>query len=126
MKVNFKVQHNVLSGLKYLQVVSRGPLKQKQQEMIVSIQASLMGLLLIHLRVHTGLAQRRSLSTRRSVGPIDMTCSDPLLIHRTVEPDTAPTGMLGRGHYKAISKFVDDDNETHLQFTWSFDVKKDW
>jgi Rho GDP-dissociation inhibitor len=37
MKVNFKVQHNVLSGLKYLQVVSRGPLKQKQQEMIVSI-----------------------------------------------------------------------------------------
>lgn len=44
----------------------------------------------------------------------------------TVEADTAPSGMLGRGHYKAVSKFVDDDNQTHLQFEWSFDVKKDW
>lgn len=44
----------------------------------------------------------------------------------TVEPETAPSGMLGRGHYKAVSKFVDDDNQTHLQFEWSFDVKKDW
>jgi len=44
----------------------------------------------------------------------------------TVEPETAPSGMLGRGHYEAVSKFVDDDNHTHLQFKWSFDIKKDW
>ena len=37
MKVTFKVQHQVLSGLKYVQVVKRGPLSQKQQEMIVSV-----------------------------------------------------------------------------------------
>ena len=43
-----------------------------------------------------------------------------------VEPDTAPSGMLGRGHYEAVSRFVDDDDHTHLQFKWSFDVKKDW
>ena len=43
-----------------------------------------------------------------------------------VEPETAPSGMLGRGHYTAVSKFVDDDNNTHLQFKWSFDIKKDW
>lgn len=43
-----------------------------------------------------------------------------------VEPETAPSGMLGRGHYTAVSKFVDDDNHTHLQFKWSFDIKKDW
>jgi Rho GDP-dissociation inhibitor len=43
-----------------------------------------------------------------------------------VEPETAPSGMLGRGHYTAVSKFVDDDNQTHLQFKWSFDIKKDW
>jgi hypothetical protein len=43
-----------------------------------------------------------------------------------VEPETAPSGMLGRGHYEAVSKFVDDDNHTHLQFKWSFDIKKDW
>jgi Rho GDP-dissociation inhibitor len=44
----------------------------------------------------------------------------------TVEAETAPSGMLGRGHYEAVSKFVDDDNVTHLQFKWSFDIKKDW
>ena len=49
-----------------------------------------------------------------------------LLTAPAVEPETAPAGMVGRGHYKAISKFVDDDNVTHLQFEWAFDVKKDW
>jgi hypothetical protein len=49
-----------------------------------------------------------------------------LLTAPAVEPETAPSGMVGRGHYKAISKFVDDDNVTHLQFEWAFDVKKDW
>ena len=44
----------------------------------------------------------------------------------TVESETAPSGMIGRGHYEAVSKFVDDDNQTHLQFKWSFDIKKDW
>ena len=43
-----------------------------------------------------------------------------------VEPETAPTGMITRGHYNAVSKFVDDDNQTHLKFEWSFDIKKDW
>ncbi|TID25637.1 E set domain-containing protein [Venturia nashicola] len=36
MKVTFKVQHGILSGLKYIQVVKRGPLRQKDQEMIGS------------------------------------------------------------------------------------------
>ena len=41
MKARFRVQHQILSGLKYLQVVSRGPLKDKSQEMIASFFASL-------------------------------------------------------------------------------------
>jgi Rho GDP-dissociation inhibitor len=36
MKARFKVQHQILSGLKYVQVVSRMGLKSKMQEMIVS------------------------------------------------------------------------------------------
>ena len=35
MKVRFQVQHQVLSGLKYVQVVKRAVAKQKMQEMIV-------------------------------------------------------------------------------------------
>lgn len=34
--------------------------------------------------------------------------------------------MLARGHYNAISTFVDDDTKAHLQFEWSFDIAKDW
>jgi hypothetical protein len=37
MKVRFKVQHQILSGMKYVQVVKRGPISQKTQEMIVRL-----------------------------------------------------------------------------------------
>lgn len=36
MKARFKVQHQILSGMKYVQVVSRMGVKNKMQEMIVS------------------------------------------------------------------------------------------
>lgn len=29
-----------------------------------------------------------------------------------------PSGMIARGHYVVKSKFVDDDNETHLEWEW--------
>lgn len=34
--------------------------------------------------------------------------------------------MVGRGHYEAVSQFIDDDKHQHLVFKWSFDIKKDW
>ena len=37
MKVKFRVQHQILSGLKYVQSVKRGLIRQKMQEMIVSV-----------------------------------------------------------------------------------------
>jgi Rho GDP-dissociation inhibitor len=43
-----------------------------------------------------------------------------------VNEEEAPSGMLARGHYNAVSKFVDDDDHTHLLFEWSFDIAKDW
>jgi hypothetical protein len=56
----------------------------------------------------------------------------PLLVTRLwltlslVAEDEAPSGMMARGHYDAISKFVDDDDHTHLKFEWSFDITKEW
>ena len=35
MKAQFKVQHEILAGLKYLQKTTRGPLSEKLQEMMV-------------------------------------------------------------------------------------------
>lgn len=43
-----------------------------------------------------------------------------------VQEEEAPSGMLLRGHYNAISSFVDDDKKKHLEFEWSFDIAKDW
>ena len=34
--------------------------------------------------------------------------------------------MMARGHYEAVSRFVDDDGHDYLKFEWSFDIAKDW
>lgn len=93
MKAQFKVQHQILSGMKYVQVVKRLSISNKMQEMI------------------------------GSYGP---NTEEKPFHEKKFEPETAPSGMLTRGHYNAISKFVDDDDQTHLKFEWSFDIKKDW
>ncbi|KAK3678014.1 rho GDP dissociation inhibitor [Recurvomyces mirabilis] len=93
MKARFKVQHQILSGMKYVQVVSRMGVKNKMQEMI---------------------------------GSYSPNTTDKPEYEKKFESETAPSGMIGRGHYEAVSKFVDDDTQTHLQFKWSFDIKKDW
>jgi len=38
--------------------------------------------------------------------------------------EQAPSGMLARGSYHAISRFVDDDKDRHLEFEYSFDIVK--
>ncbi|KAG8628149.1 hypothetical protein KVT40_004022 [Elsinoe batatas] len=93
MKARFTVQHQILSGMKYIQVVKRGPLTNKMQEMIGSYSPS---------------------------------TTDKPEYEKKFEPETAPSGMVGRGSYKAVSRFVDDDQQEHLRFEWSFDIKKDW
>jgi len=93
MKVKFKVQNQILSGLKYLQVVKRHGLSQKEQEML------------------------------GSYGP---NTTDKPFYEKKFHPEEAPSGMLVRGKYTATSKFVDDDNHTHLKFEWSLEIKKDW
>ncbi|KAF2803062.1 E set domain-containing protein [Mytilinidion resinicola] len=94
MKATFQVQHQILSGMKYLQVVKRkGITVNKLQEMI---------------------------------GSFSPNTEDKPIWEKKFETESAPSGMLARGHYTAMSKFVDDDNETHLKFEWAFDIKKDW
>jgi len=94
MKVQFKVQHELLAGLKYLQQVKRkGIPVDKMQEM--------MG----------------------SYGP---NTEEKPQYEKKFNPETAPSGMMARGKYDAVSKFVDDDDHVHLKFNWSFEIKKDW
>ncbi|KAF2152534.1 E set domain-containing protein [Myriangium duriaei CBS 260.36] len=93
MKARFRVQHHILSGMKYIQVVKRAGLSNKMQEMI---------------------------------GSYSPNTTDKPEYEKKFEPETAPSGMLMRGHYTATSRFVDDDNQEHLKFEWAFDIKKDW
>ncbi|TIA84793.1 E set domain-containing protein [Aureobasidium pullulans] len=93
MKARFRVQHQILSGMKYVQVVKRMGISNKMQEMI---------------------------------GSYSPNTTDKPEYEKKFEAETAPSGMMARGHYNAVSKFIDDDEQTHLKFEWSFDIKKDW
>jgi len=44
----------------------------------------------------------------------------------TKDADEFPSGALFRGEYKVNSKFIDDDKQVHLEWDWSFDIKKEW
>ncbi|KAL1967952.1 hypothetical protein VTN77DRAFT_2369 [Rasamsonia byssochlamydoides] len=93
-KVVFQVHHEVLSGLKYLQVVKRKGIRvSKDEEMLGSYAPN---------------------------------TTDKPFYEKKFHQEEAPSGMIARGHYNAISKFVDDDDVTHLQFEWSFEIAKDW
>ncbi|KAN0096228.1 putative Rho GDP-dissociation inhibitor [Hyaloscypha variabilis] len=94
MSAKFKVQHQILSGLHYVQIVKRKGIRvSKDQEMIGSFAPN--------------------------------TDQNPFYTKKFAE-ESAPTGMLARGHYTAQSTFVDDDKTQHLVFDWSFDIGKDW
>ncbi|KAL2830764.1 immunoglobulin E-set [Aspergillus cavernicola] len=94
IKVTFEVHKDVLSGLKYLQVVKRKGLRvSKDQEMLGSYAPNTTG------------------------KPI---------YEKKFQTEEAPSGMIARGHYNAVSKFIDDDDKTHLEFEWSFDIAKNW
>ncbi|KXS15890.1 E set domain-containing protein [Gonapodya prolifera JEL478] len=91
MKIAFKVQHDVVAGLKYLHVVKRmGVQVDKTEEMI------------------------------GSYGPQAAPYVKKFL------PDDAPKGMAFRGTYEVRSRFIDDDKQVHLDFTWFMSIKKDW
>ncbi|KAF9322864.1 hypothetical protein BG006_001989, partial [Podila minutissima] len=98
LKVLFKVQHEVVSGLKYMQVVKRKV--DKSEEMIGSYAAQ--------------------------AAPYEKKASQGSWMDAFFLSEEAPSGMLARGHYEAKSKFVDDDGTTHKEWSWAFDIKKDW
>jgi len=91
LKVTFRVQHEIVTGLKYAHVVKRMGVKvDKSNEMI------------------------------GSYGP-------------NVEPyekkfpmEQAPSGMMARGKYDVVSRFMDDDNNVYLEWSWAFEIKKEW
>jgi len=91
LKIIFKVQHEIISGLRYHHVISRKQVNVDKQQYMVG-----------------------------SYGPK----AEPYSYITPV--DEAPKGMIARGDYKVKSKFLDDDKNIHLQWEWSFEIKKNW
>ncbi|KAF6829965.1 RHO protein GDP dissociation inhibitor [Colletotrichum musicola] len=115
MVATFKVQHEILSGLQYVQAVKRKGIRvSKDSEMLGSYAPNTDKQPTYTKRCKLIKPQRNS----ESDSPVDTP--------RSVQEEDAPSGMLARGHYNAISSFVDDDKKTHLTFEWSFDIAKDW
>jgi Rho GDP-dissociation inhibitor len=96
MTAHFKVQHEILSGLHYVQVIKRKGIRipgGKSDEMIGSYAPN--------------------------------TDKQPIYSKKFAD-ETAPSGWAVRGAYTVNSSFVDDDKKTHLQFEWAFEIDKDW
>jgi len=92
--ISFKVQHDIVSGLKYVNLVYRKGIRVAKEDQMIG-----------------------------SFGP-------QAAPHQVTFPrqgwEEAPSGLLSRGSYTAKSQFVDDDNELHLEYEYSFAIKKDW
>ncbi|KAI9179615.1 rho GDP dissociation inhibitor [Blastocladiella emersonii ATCC 22665] len=91
LKIRFRIQHDVVSGLKYLHVVKRKGIRVDRVEEMLG-----------------------------SYGP------NAEIYEKKFHAEEAPSGMLARGLYEVRSKFVDDDNQVHLEWDWSFKISKDW
>ncbi|KAF9967164.1 hypothetical protein BGZ70_010564 [Mortierella alpina] len=99
--VKFKVQHSLVSGLKYMHVVKRKMITvDKAEEMIGSYAAK------------PDVLEKKA--------SIKIAACEPFAV------EEAPKGMLARGHYDVKSRFVDDDKTVHKEWSWSFDIKSDW
>ena len=86
--VKFRVQHEIITGLKYLHLVKRGGIRVEKVE--------------------------------EPLGSYAPNTIDKPFYERKFAEVEAPSGMIARGTYSAISKFIDDDDNVHLTVPWSF------
>lgn len=85
------MHHDIVSGLKYFNVVKRnGIVVEKYEEVLGSFA--------------------------------------PTIAEHVVEmtPEETPKGFLARGTYKGKSMFVDTEGNVHMQFEYTFQLKKGW
>ncbi|KAL2473488.1 Rho GDP-dissociation inhibitor 1 [Forsythia ovata] len=62
-------------------------------------------------------------STREMIGTFSPQ-SEPYT-HEMPE-ETTPSGIFARGSYSAKTQFLDDDNRSYLEMTYTFDIRKNW
>lgn len=92
LSIKFRVQHEIITGLKYLHSVKKAGIRVDKLE--------------------------------EPLGSYAPNTTDKPFYEKSFDEVEAPSGMLARGGYSAVTKFVDDDKTTHLSFPWSFQITK--
>ncbi|CAI5758566.1 unnamed protein product [Candida verbasci] len=90
--IKFRVQSEIITGLKYLHSVKRGGIRVEKLE--------------------------------EPLGSYAPNTIDKPFYEKKFGEVEAPSGMIARGTYSAVSKFVDDDDNVHLTVPWSFSIVK--
>lgn len=90
--IKFRVQHEIITGLKYLHLVKKAGIRVEKLE--------------------------------EPLGSYAPNTVDKPYYEKSFAEVEAPSGLLARGSYSAISKFIDDDKTTHLTLPWSFQITK--
>lgn len=114
IRIDFVVQREIVHGLKYLQKTKR-----------LGFQGSLLWV----SSFESFNASNRNLRFFFLDKMAHMVGSYPpkAEIQSYITPfEEAPSGMVARGTYSVTSLFTDDDNNEHLKWDWSFEIKKDW
>lgn len=91
LRISFFVQREIVTGLKFVQKISRHGVKVVKTSNMVGSYAP--------------KSELQSYTT-----PVE----------------EMPSGMLARGTYTVKALFTDDDNNEHLKWEWTFELKKDW
>ena len=94
IQITFRVQHEIVSGLKYVNKFYKAGIRICKEETMLGSYAP-------RPEPYTVVVPRNAW-------------------------DEAPSGFLARGSIGAKSLFVDDDNQTHLEYEYSFELKSGW
>ncbi|CCH61749.1 hypothetical protein TBLA_0F02070 [Henningerozyma blattae CBS 6284] len=92
LKIRFKVQHEIITGLKYVQYIKKAG---------ISID-----------KIDDQLGSYAPNTKQKPFYEVELPESE------------APSGLLARGKYNAVSKFIDDDKTNHLTLNWGVEIVK--
>ncbi|SGZ54617.1 CIC11C00000001960 [Sungouiella intermedia] len=92
LQIKFRVQHEIITGLKYLHSVKKAGIRVDKLE--------------------------------EPLGSYAPNTKEKPYYEKFLGAVEAPSGMLARGSYSAVTKFVDDDKTEHLSFPWAFQITK--
>ncbi|KAG1755839.1 immunoglobulin E-set [Suillus lakei] len=112
VRITFKVNHSIISGVRYIQLVKRAGIKG-----INTFSLWFRSLILI-ISIVDKLEQMLG-----SYGPHPQ--GEPYTKNFDVEE--SPSGLVARsGSYHVRSRVVDDDGEVYADWEWSFKLAKEW